>query len=81
MAGTTECAIDWDALIPEKDWAMYRTIVEAAQQEHIPFAIGGGLAFSEYAKRARLPSTVVQVTRPVNLVPVTLFRRSNTPQA
>src|SRR5688572_22806293 len=52
------CRIDWDALIPEKDWALYRRVIDAAVIERIPFAIGGGLAFSQYAARARFTKDV-----------------------
>ncbi|HVS71610.1 MAG TPA: nucleotidyltransferase [Phycisphaerae bacterium] len=46
-------AIDWCALVPDDQWAIYHRVIEAAQKRGIRFVIGGGLAFSHYANRCR----------------------------
>lgn len=45
--------IDWEALIPEDEWALYKTVIDKVREKGIRFALGGGLAFSEYAGRVR----------------------------
>jgi hypothetical protein len=42
----------WD-LVPQHEWDLYRRVLEAAEQQDLRFAIGGGLAFSAYARRWR----------------------------
>lgn len=44
---------DWAHLIPDADWSLYRPVLEAALQRGTSFAIGGGFAFSAYARRWR----------------------------
>lgn len=46
-------AIDWSELIPESEWLIQKPIIEEATRQNLPFALGGGLAFSEYARRFR----------------------------
>ncbi|HVL38156.1 MAG TPA: nucleotidyltransferase [Fimbriimonadaceae bacterium] len=56
MASTStgrEPDIDWSDLIPEQEWEVQKPIIERAQALDLPFALGGGLAFSEYARRLR----------------------------
>lgn len=48
-----KCDVDWSVLIPEREWSTYREVMAAADRRGIPFAIGGGLAFSAYALRTR----------------------------
>ncbi len=45
--------IDWEGLIPESEWTEYRAVVDKMREKGIRFALGGGLAFSEYANRVR----------------------------
>ena len=45
--------IDWEALIPEMEWVEYRAVIDKMRERGIRFALGGGLAFSEYANRVR----------------------------
>src|SRR4051812_43085161 len=45
--------IDWEQLIPKEDWEEYEPILRQAEEQKIKFAVGGGLAFSEYAGRLR----------------------------
>ncbi len=43
----------WAALIPETEWALYKSVLERVETSGFPFAIGGGFAFSHYAGRWR----------------------------
>jgi hypothetical protein len=45
--------IDWEALIPEDEWRCYKSVIDELRERGIRFAIGGGMAFSEYANRIR----------------------------
>ena len=45
--------IDWDSVIPAEDWKLYKSVIDKFREIGIRFAIGGGLAFSEYSGRAR----------------------------
>lgn len=45
--------LDFSQLIPEHQWSLYRPVLEAAQERGVRFAIGGGLAYSAYARRWR----------------------------
>jgi hypothetical protein len=45
--------IDWEALIPEAEWCQYKLVLDKLREKGIRFALGGGLAFSEYAARVR----------------------------
>jgi hypothetical protein len=45
--------VDWDALIPEEEWDLYKLAIDNLRERGVRFALGGGLAFSEYAIRAR----------------------------
>lgn len=49
----TQQQIDWDGLIPENEWELYKTVIDKVREKGIRFALGGGLAFSEYAGRIR----------------------------
>ena len=49
----TTKTIDWKDLIPEQDWELYKNVIKNFRAQSIRFAIGGGLAFSEYAHRLR----------------------------
>src|SRR5205807_4613166 len=40
-------------LIPDCEWNLQRTVIERAQARNLPFALGGGLAFSAYSGRWR----------------------------
>jgi hypothetical protein len=46
-------SIDWEGLIPREEWEFYKSVIDNFRQKGIRFALGGGLAFSEYAKRVR----------------------------
>jgi hypothetical protein len=45
--------IDWEGLIPEDEWRLYKQVIEKFREQGIRFALGGGMAFSEYASRVR----------------------------
>lgn len=45
--------IDWEALIPEAEWQHYQSAIDELRAKGVRFALGGGLAFSEYASRVR----------------------------
>lgn len=45
--------IDWEALIPEDEWRLYKSVIDELRERGIRFALGGGMAFSEYANRIR----------------------------
>lgn len=45
--------IDWAGLIPDEEWALYRCALDGAGERGIPFALGGGFAFSYYSRRWR----------------------------
>lgn len=49
----TTSRIDWNALIPDDEWHLYNIVLEEFAKKVILCAIGGGLAFSEYAGRVR----------------------------
>ncbi|MEW6252418.1 MAG: nucleotidyltransferase [Planctomycetota bacterium] len=43
----------WSRFIPEADWDLYRRVIAEARARNLPFAVGGGFAFSHYARRWR----------------------------
>jgi len=45
--------IDWAELIPDNEWRYDRLAIEALRARRVPFALGGGLAFSVYSGRLR----------------------------
>src|SRR5690242_5537212 len=45
--------IDWAAFIPDGEWRLYKLVVDKLRELGIRFAVGGGLAFSEYSSRVR----------------------------
>src|SRR5436190_9705134 len=49
----TTQSIDWEALIPAEEWALYKSVIDKLREKGIRFALAGGLAFSEYAKQVR----------------------------
>jgi hypothetical protein len=49
----TECHVDWSVLIPEDEWVHDKAAIDVADERNVAFALGGGLAFSEYAGRMR----------------------------
>jgi hypothetical protein len=50
---TRECRIDWSRLVSDEEWELYRPVLDAADALGVRYALGGGLAFSEHAGRAR----------------------------
>jgi hypothetical protein len=38
----------WSNLIPEKEWAVYQTVIDEAIARRIPFALGGAFAVATY---------------------------------
>lgn len=44
---------DWALMIPQHEWDLYAHVMHAAQGSGLPFAIGGGFAFSAYSLRWR----------------------------
>ena len=53
VSAPAESGINWEEFIPDEDWNLYHKVISKAQDEGIEFALGGGLAFSEYARRLR----------------------------
>src|SRR5947209_1169522 len=51
--GERDDAIDWSSFITDEEWEIYRSVIERAEARGLRFAVGGGLAFSYYAGRAR----------------------------
>jgi hypothetical protein len=45
--------VSWSSLIPDEQWNIYAQVLERAYEKKIPFALGGGFAFSHYAQRWR----------------------------
>jgi hypothetical protein len=43
----------WSALMPEDEWLHYGRVLQAVQECDLPFAVGGGFAFSNYAGKWR----------------------------
>lgn len=54
--------------LPPEQWAVYREVMLAASEAHIPFAVGGGIAAMAYADQSRdskdLDLYIVQDNRP-----------------
>jgi hypothetical protein len=44
---------DWTQLIPAEEWRLHRAALGLIEERNLQFAIGGGLAFSEYSGRWR----------------------------
>ncbi len=53
MTASVSQEVPWGALIPDSDWGLYRPVIARAQERGFPFAVGGGFAFSHYARRWR----------------------------
>src|SRR5205823_83304 len=53
LTGWPANPVNWEQLISEHDWSLYRAVLEAAHAQGLRFAVGGGLAFSAYAGRCR----------------------------
>ena len=45
--------VPWAAKIPDDEWNLYAPVVAEARDLGLPFAIGGGFAFSHYSRRWR----------------------------
>lgn len=45
-------------MIPEEDWPHYQAVLQAAIDRGVPFALGGGLAFSVYSQRPRFTKDI-----------------------
>jgi hypothetical protein len=50
-AGSGE--VSWAGELPAEQWSVYERVLEAADRLGIRYAVGGGLAFSHYARRWR----------------------------
>lgn len=53
LQATRECRVDWSRLVSDSEWALYSRVLDAADERDVEYALGGGLAFSEHAGRAR----------------------------
>ncbi len=60
--------VSWSHLISEHDWSLYRAALTALQARGLPFAVGGGLAFSVYARRWRHTKDLDLYIRPADRV-------------
>jgi len=45
--------VAWAESIPPEQWGVYQDVLQRAQARGIPLAVGGGFAFSHYARRWR----------------------------
>jgi len=45
--------IDWETFISQDEWNLYKLAIDKLREQGIRFAVGGGLAFSEYSGRVR----------------------------
>jgi hypothetical protein len=43
----------WSNLIPESEWVIYKEVLLLAMERNIPFALGGGFAYSYYVQAWR----------------------------
>lgn len=55
---------DLSDLIPECEWNLQREVITGAREQGLPFALGGGLAFSAYSGRWRNTKDVDLFVRP-----------------
>jgi len=51
--GTLTTAETWPAVIPDREWALYRQALAAARDSGVQFTIGGGFALAFYTGRWR----------------------------
>jgi hypothetical protein len=58
--------IDWTAFIPQHERELYRSVFAAIMARGLPFAIGGGLAFSAYSRRWRYTKDLDLYIRPAD---------------
>jgi hypothetical protein len=58
--------IDWTTFIPQRERELYRSVLAAILARNLPFAIGGGLAFSVYARRWRYTKDMDLYVRPAD---------------
>ncbi len=58
VEATTPCTVDLTGLIPEREWSLNRRVIDLVLKRKIPFALGGGLAFSAYSRRWRYTKDV-----------------------
>lgn len=56
--------VDWSRLVADREWQLYRPVLEQAVQDNLPFAIGGGIAFSLYSRRWRNTRDIDLFVRP-----------------
>ena len=54
----------WSELIPSDQWSVYERVLKLACERNLPFALGGGLAFSHYASRWRNTKDLDLYVRP-----------------
>lgn len=45
--------VNWQEQLPRADWEVYQSVLRAVLDEKLPFAVGGGFAYSTYANRWR----------------------------
>lgn len=53
LDGPKQCPLNLTELMPDREWNLHRRIIDAANEREMPFALGGGLAFSTYSERWR----------------------------
>ncbi len=56
--------VDWSRLVTDREWAFYEPVLQEAEQLALPFAIGGGIAFSLYSGRWRNTRDIDLFVRP-----------------
>jgi hypothetical protein len=52
--------------VPVEDWPAYHAAIQAVQEAGVPFAVGGGVAFSCYAHRSRYTKDLDLFLRPAD---------------
>jgi hypothetical protein len=48
VSGVTHLIEQWSQRIPEKEWAIYATVLDGAAERNIPLAVGGAFAVATY---------------------------------
>lgn len=64
LDGPKQCPLNLTELMPEQEWNLHRLVIDGANARNLPFAVGGGLAFSTYSERWRNTKDIDLFIRP-----------------